>query len=397
MSSYYQFILLGDTGCEACQKVKDRFFELLAERGLDGSIVAVLDGAQTITPLEAGGYDSRKPTFAYYFGKQDHGDKDLEALQKLMGNGDAVFPVFFTEGQFQQEIPAVLHPINGKLYTDGLLDSIVNVAFEELRLLRKIRRVFISYKRSDSAAIANQLYDVLSRHQFDVFLDTYSIRGAADFQAELHHRITDSDVLIQLNSPNFMDSDWCKEEISEANARQVGVLQLNWPEVDSGAANQLCTIRNIKTEFFNNGNQIGDDATLKADVLEDIAMKVEALRARNIAARQDGLTAEFVKEAERQGRAIVKEPMFLVEQRQNGKLWYYIPIIGVPQSMDCYESQEMLKQWLPKDKMPEKVSLIYDYMRIFPKWIAHLDWMREYLIVKTIKKREFELWLKTTK
>ena len=397
MSSYYQFILLGDTGCEACQKVKDRFFELLAERGLDGSIVAVLDGAQTITPLEAGGYDSRKPTFAYYFGKQDHGDKDLEALQKLMGNGDAVFPVFFTEGQFQQEIPAVLHPINGKLYTDGLLDSIVNVAFEELRLLRKIRRVFISYKRSDSAAIANQLYDVLSRHQFDVFLDTYSIRGAADFQAELHHRITDSDVLIQLNSPNFMDSDWCKEEISEANARQVGVLQLNWPEVDSGAANQLCTIRNIKTEFFNNGNQIGDDATLKADVLEDIAMAVEALRARNIAARQDGLTAEFVKEAERQGRTIVKEPMFLVEQRQNGKLWYYIPIIGVPQSMDCYESQEMLKQWLPKDKMPEKVSLIYDDMRILPKWIAHLDWMREYLIVKTIKKREFELWLKTTK
>lgn len=397
MSSYYQLILLGDTGCEACQKVKGRFFELLAERGLDGSIVAVLDGAQTITPLEAGGYDSRKPTFAYYFGKQDHRDKDLEALQKLMGNGDAVFPIFFTDGQFQQEIPAVLHSINGKLYTDGLLDSIVNVAFEELRLLRKIRRVFISYKRSDSAAIANQLYDVLSRHQFDVFLDTYSIRGAADFQAELHHRITDSDVLIQLNSPNFMDSDWCKEEISEANARQVGVLQLNWPEVDSGAANQLCTIRNIKTEFFNNGNQIGDDATLKADVLEDIAMAVEALRARNIAARQDGLTAEFVKEAERQGRAIVKEPMFLVEQRQNGKLWYYIPIIGVPQSMDCYESQEMLKQWLPKDKMPEKVSLIYDDMRILPKWIAHLDWMREYLIVKTIKKQEFELWLKTTK
>lgn len=397
MSSYYQFILLGDTGCEACQKVKDRFFELLAERGLDGSIVAVLDGALMMTPLETGGYDSRKPTFAYYFGKQDHGDKDVEALQKLMGNGDAVFPIFFTDGQFQQEIPAVLHPINGKLYTDGLLDSIVNAAFEELRLLRKVRRVFISYKRSDSATIANQLYDVLSRHQFDVFLDTYSIRGAADFQAELHHRITDSDVLIQLNSPNFMDSDWCKEEISEANARQVGVLQLNWPGADPGAANQLCAIKNIKTENFGDGNQIGDDATLKDAVLEDIAMKVEALRARNIAARQDGLTAEFVKEAERQGRAIVKEPMFLVEQRQDGKLWYYIPIIGVPQSMDCYESQEMLKQWLPKDKMPEKVSLIYDDMRILPKWIAHLDWMREYLIVKTIKKQEFELWLKTTK
>lgn len=397
MSSYYQLILLGDTGCEACQKVKGRFFEMLAERGLDGSIVSVLDGALTLTSLEAGGYDSRKPTFAYYFGKQDHGDKDVDALQKLMENGDAVFPIYFMDEQFKQEIPSVLHPINGKLYKDGLLDSIVNVAFEELRLLRKVRRVFISYRRSDSATIANQLYDVLSRRQFDVFLDTYSIRGAADFQAELHHRITDSDVLIQLNSPNFMESDWCKEEISEANARQVGVLQLNWPGVDPGSANQLCAIKNLNTDFFNDENQIGDNATLKAAVLEETAMMVEALRARNIAARQDGLTAEFVKEAERQGRAIIKEPMFLVEKRQDGKLWYYFPIIGVPQSMDCYESQEMLKQWLPEDKMPEKVSLIYDDMRILPKWIAHLDWMREYLIVKTIKKQEFELWLKNTK
>ena len=397
MSSYYQLILLGDTGCEACQKVKGRFFEMLAERGIDGSIVSVLDGALTLTSLEAGGYDSRKPTFVYYFGKQDHGDKDVDALQKLMENGDAVFPIYFMDDQFKQEIPSVLHPINGKIFKDGLLDSIVNVAFEELRLLRKVRRVFISYRRSDSATIANQLYDVLSRRQFDVFLDTYSIRGAADFQAELHHRITDSDVLIQLNSPNFMESDWCKEEISEANARQVGVLQLNWPGVDPGSANQLCAIKNLNTDFFNNENQIGDNATLKASVLEETAMMVEALRARNIAARQDGLTAEFVKEAERQGRAIIKEPMFLVEKRQDGKLWYYFPIIGVPQSMDCYESQEMLKQWLPEDKMPEKVSLIYDDMRILPKWIAHLDWMREYLIVKTIKKQEFELWLKNTK
>ena len=398
--TYYQLIFMGDTTCPACNSIRKRFFELLEERGLDSSIVAVLDLAQVkqgIATAGASGYSSMWPAFVFYFGGTNRTDDCLAELEYLKGNADAIYPVYFTKDKFLEEVPEILHKLNGVLYSENELDSIVNVAFEELRLLRKTRRVFISYKRSESSAVANQLYDVLSRHQFDVFLDTYSIRGAADFQAELHHRITDSDVLIQLNSPNFMDSDWCKEEISEANARQVGVLQLNWPEVDSGAANQLCTIRNIKTEFFNNGNQIGDDATLKADVLEDIAMAVEALRARNIAARQDGLTAEFVKEAERQGRAIVKEPMFLVEQRQNGKLWYYIPIIGVPQSMDCYESQEMLKQWLPKDKMPEKVSLIYDDMRILPKWIAHLDWMREYLIVKTIKKREFELWLKTTK
>lgn len=38
---------------------------------------------------------------------------------------------------FEQEVPDVLRPINGVQYTDEKLDSIVNVAFEELRLLRK--------------------------------------------------------------------------------------------------------------------------------------------------------------------------------------------------------------------------------------------------------------------
>ena len=395
MSKFYQLILLGDTGCEACRKVRERFFELLNERGLEKSLVAVLDGTQTMTLMEAGGYDSRKPTFAYYYGKHDHGDKDVDALQKLMSNGDAVYPVFFTDGQVEQEVPEVLKPINGVCYTDDKLDSIVNVAFEELRLLRKKRRVFVSYKRSDSAAVANQLYDVLSRHQFDVFLDTYSIRGAADFQAELHHRITDSDVLIQLNSQGFKDSKWCVEEISEANARRVGVLQVNWPGVKSDEKDQLSAVKKLVELDFRRKRYKRNTSTLKTKILNQIAMEVEAIRARNIAARQDNLTGEFVKEANRQGRTIIKEPTFLVEQISDGIFWYYIPAIGVPQSMDCFESVKMLERW--NGKMPEKVFLIYDDLSILPRWIEHLEWMNNYLEVKTIKMQEFESWLKTNK
>ena len=395
MNSYYQLILLGDTRCEACRKVRERFFEMLNERSFVKSLVAVLDGTLTMTPMEEGGYDSRKPTFTYYFGKLGHGDKDVDALRKLMGNGDAVYPVFFTDGQFENEVPAVLKPINGVCYSDDKLDSIVNVAFEELRLLRKKRRVFISYKRSDSAAIANQLYDVLSRHQFDVFLDTYSIRGAADFQAELHHRITDSDVLIQLNSPNFMESDWCKEEISEANARRVGVLQVNWPGMKSDGKDQLSTTKKLTELDFRRKRYKRNTSMLKTKVLNAIAVEVEAIRARNIAARQDNLTGEFVKEANRQGRTIIKEPTFLVEQKSDNRFWYYIPAIGVPQSTDCHESLKMLERW--RVKVPDKVFLIYDDLSILPRWIEHLDWMNKYLEVKTIKMQEFESWLKKNK
>lgn len=393
MNSYYQLILLGDTISEACRKVKRRFFELLNQRRLDKQLVAILDGTLTLIPRKEGGYDSTKPTFAFYFGKQNHGDKDVDALKKLIGNGDAVYPVFFTV--FEQEVPEILYPINGVKFAEDKLDSIVNVAFEELRLLRKKRRVFISYKRLDSAAVANQLYDVLSRNQFDVFLDTYSIRGAADFQAELHHRITDCDVLIQLNSQGFKDSKWCKEEITEANARRVGVLQINWPEVKPDVTDQLSWTKKLVELDFRRKRYRRNTSMLKNKVLNEIARNVEAIRARNIAARQDNLTGEFVKEASRQGRIIIKEPTFLVEQVEDGKFWYYIPAIGVPQSWDCYESVKMLERW--NGSLPEKVFLIYDDLSILPRWIAHLEWMNKYLEVKTIKMQEFESWLKTKK
>lgn len=393
MAAYYQIIFLGDTTCEACRKVKERFFELLNERGLDKKIVAVLDGTLTLAPYENGGYNSAMPTFAFYFGKQGHDDKDVDALKKLMGNGDAVYPIFFTV--FEQEVPVELRPVNGVHYTEDIVDSIVNVALEELRLLRKKRRVFISYKRSDSAAVANQLYDVLSRQQFDVFLDTYSIRGAADFQAELHHRITDCDVLIQLNSQGFKDSKWCEEEITEANARRVGVLQINWPGVKPGEKDQLSQTRKLEELDFRRKRYKRNTSTLKSKVLNEIARTVEAIRARNIAARQDNLTGEFVKEANRQGRTIIKEPIFLVEKMDSGEYWYYVPAIGVPQSWDCYESVKMLERWIKT--IPQKVFLIYDDLSVLPRWIAHLEWMNNYLEVKTIKMQEFESWLKTEK
>ena len=394
-AALYQLILLGDTSNTACVAIRRRFFELLKERGLDRSLVAVLYVDLVLVAPGSGGYESSKPSFAFYFGKRDHGDKDIAAVERLKGNGDAIFPIYFQVGRFQDEVPEELWTANGRLFEPAELDSIVNVALEELRLLRKTRRVFISYKRSESLAVANQLYDLLSQNQFDVFLDTYSIRGSADFQTELEHRITDSDVLVQLNSVGFMDSKWCKEEISEANAHQVGVLQVNWPGVHPGATDQLSVVRMLREIDFRRKRYKRNNSTLRVSVLKEIVAKVEAIRARNLAARQDGLTAEFVKEAAHHKRSIIKEPAFLVEQRTNEKFWYYIPAIGVPQSINFQESIKMLSRW--GVTKPERVYLIYDDLSILPQWIEHLDWMSDYLEVKTIKKQEFALWLQKTK
>ena len=64
--------------------------------------------------------------------------------------------------------------------------------------------------------------------------------------------------------------------------------------------------------------------------------------------------------------------------------------------MDYYESTETIKQWISGNNLPDKVFLIYDDLRILPKWISHLDWMDNYLEVKSIKKQNFTTWIQST-
>ena len=391
----YQLIFLGDTSCKAYCHICKRFFELLGERGFDASLITLLNADTVLLDCSRGGYDSAKPSFAFYLGGHECDEKDIQAIKKLKDNADPIYPIYFTKDHFKYEIPELLHSINGSIYDDSNLDFIVNVALEELRLLRKMRRVFVSYKRSDSVAVANQLFDVLSRCQFDVFMDAYSIRGASEFQMELKHRITDSDVLIQLNSPHFMDSQWCREEISTANSLQIGVLQINWPFISSGERNMLSSSISLSNKDFTCDSFNGAESTLEVKILKEIASKVEYVRARNMASRQDALTAEFVKEANRQGRTVIKAPTFLVEEHSSGHIWYYIPAIGVPQSIDFQNSQDLLSEW--KIDNPEKVFLIYDDFSVLPQWIKHFDWISNYLEIKAIKKQDFALWLEKTK
>ena len=173
------------------------------------------------------------------------------------------------------------------------------------------------------------------------------------------------------------------------------MLQINWPGVKPDVKDQLSRTRKLVELDFRRKRYKRNTSTLKAKVLNEIAGDVEAIRARNIAARQDNLTGEFVKEANRQGRTIIKEPIFLVEKMGGGEYWYYIPAIGVPQSWDCYESVKLLERW--NKTIPHKIFLIYDDLSVLPRWIAHLEWMNNYLEVKTIKMQEFESWLKTEK
>ena len=110
------------------------------------------------------------------------------------------------------------------LSPDKRLDAITNLVLENLGLLRRTRRLFISYRRSNSSHEALQLRHELDARGYDVFLDTHSVPRGDDFQEVLWHRLADSDVVVMLDTPGFMTSRWTKEELAQAEAMTIGMI-----------------------------------------------------------------------------------------------------------------------------------------------------------------------------
>ena len=282
-------------------------------------------------------------------------------------------------------------PRRGFGFANFHIEKYINYAFESMRLLRENRKLFISYRRTDSSAVANQLFDAFVRNNYDVFLDTYSINPAKNFQEELHHRMTDCDVLIQLYTNDFKNSKWCNEEIISANQKQIGVVEIIWPDCTPDIHNLLCEPIQLTQKMFMNEDFHNGSCCITEECIENIVNAVESVRARNLAARQDNLVGEFVEEARKQGRQLIQEYRYLVETLKDDIIRLFIPAIGIPQSYDCFDSLRFRKL-LDNEKI--ELFLIYDDLRIRKKWVEHLEWLNESLEVKTIKKKDFELWLK---
>jgi hypothetical protein len=153
-------------------------------------------------------------------------------FQSLLDLGVVVLPVV-PNPPVAHFLPKSLAHINafvmgffGDAWAKCLADEILSMAW----LHRRTPRVFISYRRIDSAPIVSQLYDRLNHLGYETFLDEASVRRAADFQRELKWWLNDADLLIVLASPRFPLSKWCMEEVSFCQQRFIGVVMVQWPQ-----------------------------------------------------------------------------------------------------------------------------------------------------------------------
>jgi len=90
-------------------------------------------------------------------------------------------------------------------------------------------RLFISYRRQEAAAVADQIFDEMNRRGFQVFLDRFSGTSGRLFPQEIAEELADRDVVLVLETPNILLSTWTVWEISFARTYRLGILALQWP------------------------------------------------------------------------------------------------------------------------------------------------------------------------
>lgn len=388
MTTKYQIIKLGSDN-PFYKEVLDTLYHHIQELGLAKESILEIDENNFKTE-----YKGNAPTFCLYFGSDSGDFKNIDLLDILIKDANLVLPIASDITKFKHHIPTELENVNGfELASSNEIEKLVSCILEGLSLLRLSRRLFISYKRDESSTVAIQLFEQLEKSGFDVFLDTHSIRPGEPFQDELWHRMADTDVVVLLNTPGFLNSNWTTQELAKANSMSIGILQLIWPTHKLERDAELSIPFQLSDSDF--GNDIFKEPTsyLKPETISKIINQVESLRARSLASRQDNIITEFIASSNRVGKkADLQSEKFITIKKSDGKELVIIPTVGVPQAFTYNQSEELVARI--KSKKTVEAYLLFDHRNIREKWLKHLDWLDNYLPVKTIKIVKAEEWLR---
>lgn len=371
----YQLIFFGDDN-ELFDSIREMVVQRLKEIKFptDDAFIVYHDE-------EAANYDNKQPVFIVYSSKH----KDLDArLERFISfhkkEGNPILPLF--NDNFVRDVCSELTEYNGERKAN--VEQITNCILEGFDLLRRRRRVFISYRRSESRNFALQLYNDLESRNYDVFLDTHTVGKSKLFQEELWHEMADSDVVILLNTPKFLDSKWCREELAKAESQRICILRIDFGNV-SFPKNEL------GLTFFVNVGRINRYKTVKKKVLDEIALSIERLRARALASRHDALLTELVHYGATYGKEIVRTTYKILHCTDSmGKKVHLIPAIGVPTSLNFHQTETYVESF--RESKDDKLLVVYDSACINRTWDTHLDWLSNQLNVKSLKKQDFADW-----
>jgi hypothetical protein len=375
--SLYELALLGGVSQGDRSRLTETLAAMMSDFGLSIPTDIVLHDGNSVTQR-----DKHAAFAAAYYGDPNH--RDAAVAAELLRSSVPVIPTVGPTQNFATEIPGALQSSNGlrRRHDDPTMMELAVALLECVGLLRRQRRVFVSYRRVESRTAAMQLHDVLTSRGFDVFLDTHDIRPGEPFQDVLWNRLCDSDVMVMLDTPTYFESKWTRHEIGRARAKEIHVLRVVWPE---HTPNKLTDM--AETVYLAAADLLGSDGPIAAQTADRIVLAIERLRSRSIASRYMSITGRLRADVERIGASITgigAHRAISVELLDGRQIWAY-PVVGIP-------TAELLNDVSDKARRAEQREtpiLVYDHVGISEAWVAHLKWLDENIkVVRAIRASE---------
>ena len=222
-----------------------------------------------------------------YLGSQN-GRNNKEVKNDLKNARDfqfSILPIFRKSdpGTVREKLPEEIERVNAVDW-----DSNRNLALESLLGMLGLgetdRKVFLSYRRDESVAIAVQLHKELVRARFDVFLDRFAVPpGDDDFQQRIDEHLGDKVFVVLLESAKLGESKWVQHEIAYAHSHRIEVLALTLPDVDDSQLTPSIDDA-FRTRLTENDLSNGE---LTPECVKNILKKIELAHARAIRRRRE--------------------------------------------------------------------------------------------------------------
>lgn len=302
--------------------------------------------------------DEKYPHLFLYYGQSEgdanyNGKRSLDRIAKDM----SILPIVKDVKEFGKVMPKDLATINAfELKEITELPKLKNFILSYFGNLEGSKKVFISYKRSDTTGLAIQLFDALRKAGYIPFLDSYSIEPIKPFQDYLKHELSDSEIMLFLNSPNFQDSPYTREELNTASELNIGIVQLQF--------NNCIITKEAELSFVvEMGDCLGQEAKYGEEKIKKIVEAVDSYRASAFEQRRKSLLQELRARGDIDG-FVFNETGYLVSTDKQSLIH---PLPRIPNAMDFQHDEKKCGK--------RKCSIIYNGMYCRTDIRTHLQWL----------------------
>ena len=232
-------------------------------------------------------------------GSKDRGIK--AALGEVVNGAIPVLPIVRSHetGTIRDKLPAVIEHINAADWDNERVTTLLTL-LGMLGLVEKERKVFLSYRRTESTPMALQLHTELVRRRFDVFLDRFALDPGEDFQKRLDEDLGDKAFVVLLESLDLHNSPWVEHEIAYAHSHRIDVLAITLPGVPKA---QLVPAIDDAFRIRLSDSDCAQDGQLTAKGRDSILERIELAHAKALRRRREQMLGSLRDQLFRNGCA----------------------------------------------------------------------------------------------